>query len=232
MTEEYKQVADLITANTIFCTKEVLTSDEAARYLGISKSYLYKLTMRKQIPHFKPMGKLCYFNRLELESWLQSNRVATADERQQPIAGSGRGVKIKIKKLNPLAIAPTKAHATDAGFDLYATSKTYDNDNNVVYGCGLAFEIPEGYMGLVFPRSSNAKKSLLLSNSVGVIDAGYRGEVTAKFKRLYPISQGEYAIGERFAQLIIMPIPAVEFEVVEELSESERGVGGYGSSGK
>lgn len=141
-------------------------------------------------------------------------------------------MKIKIKKINPFAIAPTKAHATDAGFDLYATSKTYDNDGNVVYGCGLAFEIPEGYMGLVFPRSSNANKLLLLSNSVGVIDAGYRGEVTAKFKRLYPISQGEYAIGERFAQLIVMPIPAVEFEEAEELSESERGVGGYGSSGK
>lgn len=141
-------------------------------------------------------------------------------------------MKIKIKKINPFAIAPTKAHATDAGFDLYATSKTYDNDGNVVYGCGLAFEIPKGYMGLIFPRSSNAKKSLLLSNSVGVIDAGYRGEVTAKFKRLYPISQGEYAIGERFAQLIVMPIPAVEFEEAEELSESERGVGGYGSSGK
>lgn len=141
-------------------------------------------------------------------------------------------MKIKVKRLNELAMLPTKAHATDAGFDLYATSKTYDNDNNVVYGCGLAFEIPDGYMGLVFPRSSNANKLLLLSNSVGVIDAGYRGEVTAKFKRLYPISQGEYAIGERFAQLIVMPIPAVEFEEAEELSESERGVGGYGSSGK
>ena len=141
-------------------------------------------------------------------------------------------MKIKVKRLNEFAMLPTKAHATDAGFDLYATSKTYDNDGNVVYGCGLAFEIPEGYMGLVFPRSSNAKKSLLLSNSVGVIDSGYRGEVTAKFKRLYPISQGEYAIGERFAQLIVMPIPAVELEEAEELSESERGVGGYGSSGK
>lgn len=80
MAEELKQVADLITANTIFCTKEVLTSDEAARYLGISKSYLYKLTMGQKIPHYKPMGKMCYFNRVELESWLQSNRVATADE--------------------------------------------------------------------------------------------------------------------------------------------------------
>lgn len=83
MTEEMKQVADLVTANTIFCTKEVLTSGEAAKYMGISKSYLYKLTMRQQIPHFKPMGKMCYFNRLELEKWLQSNKVATASEINQ-----------------------------------------------------------------------------------------------------------------------------------------------------
>lgn len=80
MSEDLKKVADLITANTIFCTKEVLTSDEAARYMGVSKSYLYKLTMRQQIPHFKPMGKMCYFNRQELEQWLQSNRVVTAAE--------------------------------------------------------------------------------------------------------------------------------------------------------
>lgn len=83
MSEDLKKVADLITANTIFCTKEVLTSDEAARYMGVSKSYLYKLTMRQQIPHFKPIGKMCYFNRQELEQWLQSNRVATATEIEQ-----------------------------------------------------------------------------------------------------------------------------------------------------
>ena len=83
MSEELKQVADLITANTIFCTKEVLTSDEAARYSGISKSYLYKLTMQQKIPHYKPMGKMCYFNREELERWLQSNRVATDEEISQ-----------------------------------------------------------------------------------------------------------------------------------------------------
>ena len=76
-------MADLITANTIFCTKEVLTSDEAARYLGISKSYLYKLTMERKIPHFKPMGKMCYFNRQELEQWLQTNRVMTTDDIEQ-----------------------------------------------------------------------------------------------------------------------------------------------------
>ena len=83
MSEGLKQVADIVTANTIFCTKEVLTSDEAAKYMGVSKSYLYKLTMKQQIPHFKPMGKMCYFNRLELEQWLQSNRVSTASEIKQ-----------------------------------------------------------------------------------------------------------------------------------------------------
>lgn len=85
MAEELKQVADLITANTIFCTKEVLTSDEAAKYMGVSKSYLYKLTMRQQIPHYKPMGKMCYFNRMELEQWLQNNRVSTSTEISQQV---------------------------------------------------------------------------------------------------------------------------------------------------
>ena len=78
--EELNQITNLVTDNTLFCTKEVLTSEEAARYMGISKSYLYKLTMRQQIPHYKPMGKMCYFNRAELETWLQNNRVATDEE--------------------------------------------------------------------------------------------------------------------------------------------------------
>lgn len=68
---------------SIICQKEVLTSDEAAQYMGISKSYLYKLTMRQQIPHFKPRGKMCYFNRTELEQWLQSNRISTDSEISQ-----------------------------------------------------------------------------------------------------------------------------------------------------
>lgn len=78
--EQLQEVADLIAANTLFCTKEVLTSDEAARYMGISKSYLYRLTMRGEIPHYKPTGKMNYFNRAELEQWLQQNRCATATE--------------------------------------------------------------------------------------------------------------------------------------------------------
>lgn len=80
MAAELKEVADLITANTIFCTKSVLTSDEAARYLGVTKSCLYKWTMDRVIPHYKPTGKMCYFDRVELENWLRNNRIATHEE--------------------------------------------------------------------------------------------------------------------------------------------------------
>jgi excisionase family DNA binding protein len=79
---DLQQVVDSITANIISTTKAVLTVDEAARYMGIAKSTLYKMMMRREIPYSKPNGKVCYFNRLELENWLMSNRVATADELQ------------------------------------------------------------------------------------------------------------------------------------------------------
>lgn len=78
--EEIKAISDRMAAQTLICTKEVLTSEEAALYMGVSKSYLYKLTMRGEIPHFKPLGKKCYFNRKELEEWLQQNRCATQTE--------------------------------------------------------------------------------------------------------------------------------------------------------
>ena len=92
-----------------------------------------------------------------------------------------KNLKVKIKKLHKDAVIPSYAHSTDCGLDLTAVSKTYDEYGNVVYGFGLAFEIPEGYAGFIFPRSSNHKSGLLLTNSVGVIDSGFRGEVTAKF---------------------------------------------------
>lgn len=137
-------------------------------------------------------------------------------------------LNIKIKKLHKDAVIPTKAHATDAGCDLYATSCHYDN-GLIIYGTGIAVEIPEGYVGFVFPRSSIANTNLTLSNSVGVIDSGYRGEVMAKFRK--GGTRG-YNVGDRIAQLIILPYPEVVFEEAEELSESDRGTGGYGSSGK
>lgn len=137
-------------------------------------------------------------------------------------------MQVKIKRLNDKAILPTKAHATDAGYDLYASSCYYE-DGMLHYGTGVAVEIPEGYVGLVFPRSSIANTHLTLSNSVGVIYSGYRGEVMAKFRK--GGSRG-YHVGERIAQLIIIPYLEVTFEEVDELSDSDRGEGGYGSTGK
>lgn len=147
---------------------------------------------------------------------------------------------VKIKRLHDNAVIPAYAHATDAGMDLTATSKIVDTDGNVVYGTGIAVEIPSGFVGLVFPRSSNSKKMLLLTNSVGVIDSGYRGEVMLKYRRMtdayYCRYKGgntpEYNVGERVGQLVIMPYPAIDFVEVDELSESDRGQGGYGSTGK
>lgn len=146
-------------------------------------------------------------------------------------------MEVKIKKLSENAVIPTYAKSGDAGMDLVATSKEYDTNGNVVYGTGLAFEIPEGYVGLIFPRSSNAKTRLILSNSTGVIDSGFRGEVLFKYKQiqheyLYLDRTNEYNIGDRIGQIIIMPYPKIEFKEVEVLSNTERGKGGYGSTGR
>lgn len=170
-------------------------------------------------------------------------------------------MRVKIKKLVPEACIPQYMKADDSGMDLVAVSKTFDADGNVVYGTGLSMAIPNEHMGLIFPRSSNAKKDLILSNSIGVVDPGYRGEIFLKFKPSgYFASEVEsledgletnsfdfvcfgkediedtdnvavYNIGDRIGQIIIVPRPTIEWEEVEELSETERGAGGYGSSG-
>lgn len=140
-------------------------------------------------------------------------------------------IKLKVKKLHPDAVIPSIAKPGDAGMDLTAVSQSVDADTNMIYHIGIAVEIPEGHVGLLFPRSSNSKKDLLLSNSVGVIDSGYRGELMVKFKKLQTFPK-HYEIGERVAQLVIMEIPKVTVAVVDELSSSERGEGGFGSTGK
>jgi dUTP pyrophosphatase len=141
-------------------------------------------------------------------------------------------MKVKVKKLNDKAVIPNYAKIGDAGMDLVATSKQTDNHGNIVYGTGLAFEIPPGYVGLIFPRSSLSKYSIMLTNCVGVIDSGYRGEVMFKFKPLYKEYTVDYNIGDRIGQIIIMPYPQIELEEVDELTETDRGIGGYGSTGK
>lgn len=145
-------------------------------------------------------------------------------------------LNVKIKKLSKDAAIPTYAKHGDAGMDLTATSKSYDEHGNVCYGTSLAFEIPFGYVGLLFPRSSNTKKDLLLGNSVGVIDSGYRGEVMFKFRPVMPLERDiefgprEHEMGDRIGQIVILPYPQVNFIEVDELSNSDRGIGGFGST--
>ena len=182
-------------------------------------------------------------------------------------------MKIKIKKLNDKAVIPTYAHATDAGLDLTATSIKHDFEKDVfIYGTGLAVEIPEGYVGLVFPRSSNRNTEAYMTNHVGVIDAGYRGEIMICYKNrtatniadkisdiaidfydskvipdefdddnymvetILEINRNAvkqpYDVGDRIAQLIIIPYPHIEFEEVDELSDTDRGANGHGSTGR
>jgi dUTP pyrophosphatase len=171
-------------------------------------------------------------------------------------------MQVKVKKLSESAVVPMYGKPGDAGMDLVSTSRHFDAEGNVVYGTGLAFEIPEGYVGLIFPRSSNAKKDLILTNSVGVVDSGYRGEVMFKFKPVsffaeegygqgaksedfdYTVVPGSrfldeaefgvelYEVGDRVGQIIIMPYPQVTFKEVSELSSTDRGEGGFGSTGK
>ena len=140
--------------------------------------------------------------------------------------------KVKIKRLHKDAVIPSYSRQGDAGMDLVATSKFYDDFDNVCYGTGLAIEIPEGHVGLLFPRSSISKTDLTLRNSVGIIDSGYRGEITFKFNNILMSSCEPYNVKERIGQLIIMPYPTIKFEEVEELSTTERGEQGFGSSGK
>lgn len=140
-------------------------------------------------------------------------------------------MEVKIKRLTSNSVIPSYAKEGDAGMDLTATSVWRDEDGNICYGTDIAMEIPQGYVGLVFPRSSNAKKDLLLTNSVGVIDSGYRGQITFKFKSCFGTDK-IYNLGDRIGQIIILPYPSIEFVEVDELSETERGTCGYGSSGK
>jgi dUTP pyrophosphatase len=141
---------------------------------------------------------------------------------------------VKVKKLHPLAVKPIYSKSGDAGLDLVATEILQSNATQVTYGTGLAFEIPEGYVGLVFPRSSIRKYTLSLSNSVGVIDSGYRGEIQVTFNRteVHYRNGNIYEIGDKVAQMIILPYPQIALVETDELSDSERGEGGFGSTGK
>ena len=145
-------------------------------------------------------------------------------------------MEVKIKKLDPNAVIPTYAKDGDAGMDLVATKIISNTTFDITYGTGIAMEIPKGYVGLVFPRSSIRKTDLSLTNSVGVIDSGYRGEIQATFKKVFGendirIPQTDYKVGDRIAQIIIVPYPKIKFVEVDDLTTTERGEGGFGSTG-
>ena len=175
-------------------------------------------------------------------------------------------MNVKIKRVHEDAKIPVYAKSGDAGMDLTCIKISYNaEDGCITYDTGIQMEIPEGHVGLLFPRSSISKVDLILSNHVGVIDSGYRGNIMFKYKpshdywcaandyeffeekldtgvfSYYSDSSNEqfnfvnqsncYAIGERVGQIIIMPYPQITFEEVDDLSSTERGAGGYGSTG-
>ena len=142
-------------------------------------------------------------------------------------------MQVKIKRLVSNAVIPQYARPGDAGLDLVATNITYnEQDNFIKYHTGIAMEIPEGYVGLVYPRSSLSKKHSYLCNHVGVIDSGYRGEITVCFRNtIADPDYRPYIIGDRIAQIIIVPYPKIQFIEVNNLSSTQRGDGGYGSTG-
>lgn len=138
-------------------------------------------------------------------------------------------MNVRFKRLHPEAKIPTYAKPGDAGVDITAVSEISYPDR-VVYQTGLAVEIPEGYLGLLMPRSSNVNKDLILGNSLGLIDSGYRGELSFVYKKTRPDAI-TYGVGQRVGQLVILPFPKINYVEADELSTTERGEGGYGSTG-
>lgn len=143
---------------------------------------------------------------------------------------------IKFKKLTDTAITPTRGTEGAAGWDLYADTRIFqENENQIWYDTNIAVEIPKGFVGLLFPRSSVSKTDLRLANCVGVIDSDYRGNIQFRYdlRRNIRMDGLKYLeLGERIGQLVIVPYNSDELQEVEELSDTERGEGGYGSTGK
>ena len=150
-------------------------------------------------------------------------------------------LNVKIKKLHKDAVIPKYETKGAVGMDLTSVSVEYDDYGNLVVGTGLAIQLPEGYYADLRPRSSISKYDLVLANSIGTVDADYTGELILKFKpsdyfavnRDDVYGDGEiYKVGDRVAQLLILPYPKINFIEVDELDKTERGNKGFGSTGK
>ena len=142
---------------------------------------------------------------------------------------SSERVKVKFTKLSEFAKPPRRATDGSAGYDMYA-ARIEEKEDSIIYYTDIATEIPEGYTGFLFPRSSVVKTGMHLGNGVGLLDRDYRGNISFVFYKREGCTP--YEVGNRVGQLVIVPIPTVDFELVSELTETERGSGGYGSTGK
>ncbi len=158
-------------------------------------------------------------------------------------------MKIKVKKLHPDAVLPTSSTSTDAGFDLVAIDDGEIKDTFIEYSTGIAIEPEPGYHTEIFPRSSVSKTNLVLANSVGLVDTNYRGIILVRFKIVPPIQSiqsilhnepkyetkyfklSKFKKGDRIAQLVLRKTEKAEYEWAEELSDTQRGAGGFGSTG-
>lgn len=144
-------------------------------------------------------------------------------------------MNIKFKKLHKDAVTPVFSSEGAAGADLTAISEEFGLTVTgliVTYDTGVAVEIPKGYVGLLFPRSSvSTKTTLTLGNSVGVIDSDYRGSIQFKFRDVARGPGKKYQAGEKIGQLVIVPIPVISFTEVDELTNTQRGDGAFGSTG-
>jgi len=149
---------------------------------------------------------------------------------QKNMITNSLAIEIKVKKTHPNAVIPSYSKDGDAGMDLTITEIYNETEKDITYGFGIAMEIPRNYVGLIFPRSSVRKYDLSLTNCVGVIDSGYRGEIQSTFKKTNTDAT-VYGIGERGAQIIILPYPQIKFVETDNLSYTERGDGGFGSTG-
>lgn len=143
-------------------------------------------------------------------------------------------ISVPILKLDPAAVIPTQANQDDAGFDLYSIEEVnLAPFARAMVRTGIAIALPQGTVGLVHPRSGLAiKKGLAVLNSPGTIDAGYRGEIQIILINLDPKTDILISPGDRIAQLVIQEFKKVNFELVSELENSDRGTGGFGSTGR
>lgn len=167
----------------------------------------------------------------ELNGVLNKINLDIKQETQQSVI-TNNSLVVKVKKLHPDAVIPSYSKIGDAGMDLTITTIKENTTFDVSYGFGIAMEIPKGFVGLVFPRSSVRNQDLILSNCVGVIDSGYRGEIQATFKKTQGLDSVKYKVGERGAQIMILPYPQITMIESNDLSDTERGDGGFGSTGK